>query len=246
VTALVGIYCKNGVVIGADSSATFSNGRTPTIEQPIDKIDIIDEKIIIAGTGEVGLGQRFTRCIETAWNNNQFSISSDIEMGKKLAAVGILDFAATQVKQGSYGALVAIPVKKKPCLYELSSDNFQPELKTERLWYVSMGCGQPITDPFLAFIRDIFWIDGNLPNINEGIFAATWTLDHAVSINPGGINGPVKISVLENENGDCKARLLSDQELDEHRQYISEVKNNLRSFRHGQQPRENTPDIPKP
>ena len=53
-TILVGLLCKDGIVIGSDSSATFGTMQNRTIEQPTDKIEIIDGKVIIAGTGQVG------------------------------------------------------------------------------------------------------------------------------------------------------------------------------------------------
>lgn len=56
-TILVGLLCKEGIVIGADSSATFGSAQFRTIEQPTDKIEIIDNQIIVAGTGQIGLGQ---------------------------------------------------------------------------------------------------------------------------------------------------------------------------------------------
>lgn len=37
-TILVGVLCKDGVIIGADGSATFGAGQMRTIEQPIDKL----------------------------------------------------------------------------------------------------------------------------------------------------------------------------------------------------------------
>jgi hypothetical protein len=37
-TILIGVVCEDGIVIGADSSATFSAGQIPTIEQPIKKV----------------------------------------------------------------------------------------------------------------------------------------------------------------------------------------------------------------
>ena len=67
-TILIGVLCKDGVVVGTDSSATFVAGGFGTIEQPTKKIDIIDEKIIVAGTGQVGLGQRFSYQIKKAWS----------------------------------------------------------------------------------------------------------------------------------------------------------------------------------
>ena len=74
-TAVVGIRCKDGVVIGADSSATFGDGGGPrgVIEQSTSrKIEIIGESVIVAGTGAVGHMQRFSPVIQGLWNQKAF------------------------------------------------------------------------------------------------------------------------------------------------------------------------------
>ena len=58
-TAIVGLHCSDGVVIGTDSSTTFAGAARPTIEQPTRKIDIVGGRVIVATTGAVGLAQRF-------------------------------------------------------------------------------------------------------------------------------------------------------------------------------------------
>ena len=68
-TAIVGLLCKNAVIIGADSSTTFAQGQVPTIEQPSEKIEVIGEKVIVAGTGQVGLGQRFSVIVNKAFKD---------------------------------------------------------------------------------------------------------------------------------------------------------------------------------
>lgn len=83
------------------------------------------------------------------------------------------------------------------------------------MWFSSMGSGQAITDPFLGLLRKVFFKE-TTPNVTEGIFATMWALQHAIELNPGGINGPAQIGVLLNENGTCRARLLEDSELQEH------------------------------
>ena len=50
-TAIVGVLCRDGVVIGTDSSATFTYGPQRTIEQPTEKLSIVDQSVIVAGTG---------------------------------------------------------------------------------------------------------------------------------------------------------------------------------------------------
>lgn len=55
-----------------------------------------------------------------------------------------------------FGALLAFPCNHIPHLCEFEVGTLQPELKTNKLWYVSMGSGQTIADPFLALMREVF------------------------------------------------------------------------------------------
>ena len=86
-TVIVGIRCKDGVVIGTDSAMTFGpSAQQPTIEQPFhEKIAIVAGHIIVAGTGEIGLGQRFADVAEGLWRGNAFQGKSAIDIGRLLA-----------------------------------------------------------------------------------------------------------------------------------------------------------------
>lgn len=57
------MLCRDGVVIGSDSASTSTTRSGPmgfkTIETPSKKITIINDQIIVSGSGEVGLHQRF-------------------------------------------------------------------------------------------------------------------------------------------------------------------------------------------
>lgn len=244
-TVLVGVFCKDGVVVGADSAATFSSGQLRTIEQKIKKIEIIADRVIVAGTGQIGLGQRFAAVVDKAWKENVFQ-NSPIEIGKRLSALAIQDFSSTQAPK-ELGALVAFPCQQRPMLCEFSVESFQPELKNDRLWYVSMGSGQPIADPFLGFIREVMWHDG-LPTHQEAVFAVTWTISQAIKLNPGGVNGPIQIAVLSVQEGKLAARELSAAEIDEHQQSVDGAVEHLRQYREilrgkGIAP---IPDVPRP
>lgn len=246
-TSIVGILCQDGVVIGADSSVTVGPGDgRPLIEQPFEKIDVIESHVILVGTGQVGLGQRFKGVIQKAWHNKTFAQNDALTVGKVLSGSAIKDFSETNAPK-SYGALVAFSCYGKHHLIEFGIQDFQPEMKTEKLWFTSMGSAEHITDTFLAFLREVFW-SVTLPNVNEGIFAAKWTLDHAVAINPGGVNGPVRIAVLEKSMKDYQARVLTDDELQEHAQAIKDAKTALAQFRDKYQVvnQDEIPSIPKP
>lgn len=246
-TAIVGILCKNGVVIGADSSTTFVHGHQfRTIEQPTEKISLIGDHVIVAGTGSVGLDQRFCAIVKAAWDQKLFQ-RDPIAVGKKLSQDFLRDLQDTFLKPGQYGALVAFPFGHRFHLCEFTLSDFQPELKTEKIWYCSMGSAQMIMDPFLALMREVYWEDSP-PDIQDGVFAATWTIEHAIKVNPGGVNKPIRIAVLElGKKGKTHARMLEDSELDEHRQNIKEAKEQLRKLRRQHQELSpDIPDVPKP
>lgn len=245
-TSIVGVLSRDGVVIGTDSSATLTYGQANLIEQPYEKIQIIGDRFIVAGTGQIGLGQRFTDIVQKALEARELENKSSLDIARVLAQKTRQDFYDTKVEHNQFGALIAFPTGEKSNLCEFSLYDFQPEMKTDKLWFTSMGSGQVITDPFLALIREVFWTDG-MPSITEAVFAVTWALDHVVAINPGGINGPVKISVLEKKMNKLRARMLSDEELFEHRENIKECKNALRELRHKHQPENDlTPVVPQP
>jgi hypothetical protein len=247
-TVLVGIRCKDGVVVGADSSATFvDGGQMRTIEQPTHKkISIIAEQFIVAGTGYVGHQQRFENLVGRLYEAKAFAGKSQIEIAKILSVEGIKDFASTNSPQNLYSALVAYPTKTIPVLCELLGGNtaFQPEIKEpDSLWFSSMGSGQLIADPFLALFRQVFWKAGP-PNIQGGIFTALWALKHACDVNPGGIKEPIHIAVLATSEGKLKARMLSQDELSEHANMVTEATLHFGAFKEILEGK-NAVDVPK-
>lgn len=247
-TAIVGVLCRDGLVIGTDSSTTFGTGFGPTIEQPTEKLSIIEKAVIVAGTGQVGMGQRFNRIVEVAWGKKAFGGQNHhIDVGKALAKAALEDFSSTFAHQKQYAALVGFSLGAKPHLCEFAISDFQPEFKDERIWYCSMGSGQPITDPFLALMREVFWAGGP-PTVQDATFAVTWTLDHAVNVNPGGINAPVRIAVMEKKvGGGFAARMLDESDLAEHRQNTEQAKDRLRKLPDEQKPdAAGVPEIPQP
>jgi hypothetical protein len=229
-TVLVGVRCKDGVVIGADSAATFTSAQQlATIgQQPVKKIAIIEGKIIVAGTGEIGLGQRFCDTVQQGWGKKHF-FQNKVEATRRVAADATNDFAATHVNRGTYGALVAFPSAKQAELCEFAVSNFQPELKTEDLWYVSMGSGQSIADPCLGFVRQAFWADG-APSCNDGVFAVVWTLVQAIRLNPGGICAPMQVATLTYTGKDPVARMLEPDEIAEHEANVDGAIEHLRQY----------------
>ncbi len=243
-TSIVGVLCQDGAVIGADSATTFG-GPNRTIEQPTEKLNIIGEEVILAGTGSLGLRQRFRDIVRDAWEKGLLKKSRPIELGKYFSANAIRDFASTQAPAGAFGAMLAFPYQGSGSICTFEPVHFQPELIEETLWYDSMGSAKHITDPFLALMRKAFWTSGP-PLVYDAVFAATWALEHAIEVNPGGVNGPIRIAVIERQRGRLKARLLSESELLEHKQNVVATYEALRRFRdQSSATTRSLPEVPK-
>jgi hypothetical protein len=83
---------------------------------------------------------------------------------------------------------------------------------------VSIGSGQLVADPFLAFIRRIFW-PSVPPTLSEGILAVVWALTYTIQSQPGGVGEPIQVATLsKDKSGQWKARQLADAELGEPRE----------------------------
>jgi 20S proteasome alpha/beta subunit len=229
-TVIVGLRCADGVVIGADSSATFGpNMMMKTIEQAVQKVFVIENRYLLAGTGEIGLCQRFAEVIRQAHLKNTLK-GSHVDIGKIICQNAREDFASTGVQEGRFGGLVAYPIHKETCLCEFAVKDLQPEWKEGKMWFSSMGSGQAITDPFLGLLRKVFFPE-TVPSVTEGIFIAMWALQHAIELNPGGINGPAQIAVLRNTDGKPEAKLLDDSELQEHIANVAAAEAHLAKYK---------------
>ena len=110
-----------------------------------------------------------------------------------------------------------------------------------------MGSAQFITDTFLGFIREVYW-ENEVPNVNDGKFAATWVLKVAIELNPGGVKGPIDIATLsKNKKGNWQGQLLDPEDLYQDFDHIAEAKKELRKLRARQQvtAQDDIPDTPR-
>jgi len=250
-TSIVGILCSDGVVIGTDSSATMSSLDFRTIEQPTKKIEIIGGVSIVAGTGQIGLGQRFCNIVDKVHREQVFVKNKNpIEIVTQLTKRTLDDFISTHVTAGSYGAMIAFTNGDDFHLCEFDPKTFQPELKKreKKLIFCSMGSGQPITDPFLGLMKKIFWGNDEIPTVAEAKFIVAWTWQHAIDLNPGGINGPIEMAAIrKKDTGRYSAVMISDDEIEEHMNNIHEAEDYLahyKSILQGKNAGKNIPEIP--
>lgn len=215
-TLLVGILATDGVVIASDRAVTFGEGPGRfTIADSQKKVEIVSNKVIVVSTGQVGLGQRFRAVVDAAWSAKSMS-GTAVQAGRTLAQNTMADFVATQATRGALGALVAFGNSNGHHLIQFASSDFQPELCTRSLPYVSMGSGQSLADPYLALMRRSVWKDTQ-PCLADATFTAYWVMRQAIAAAPGFIAEPIDIAVLRKKpSGEYDAQLLEDGEIEEH------------------------------
>lgn len=244
-TLIVGIKCGNGVVVAADSAATLGAFGQNTVEQNVTKLIIQQEKVILGFSGPVGLHQLQQDNLESTWGNALKS--------KRIAEVrtALSTKLATPFKEAANRAavlqqlvgppalssvlsqtLISLPVDNQARLLEFTSDCNSEEI-TQDIPFTSIGSGKPFADPFLAFLKESLWDDSCPPTTGHGVLAALWTVDHVIKVNAGhGVGGRTQVGVLELVNEDWKARFLSEEELELHRQNILGAQTALRDYFH--------------
>lgn len=231
-TLLVGLACTDGVIIGADSASTYVDSQgQPTIKQiQPGKIKVIQNQLLVASSGQVGMSQRWATKLDDMVKNGRIRPGNipTQSLVERLEETIVGTFE-TAIRFGlSFSSLVAVNTKDGPRLLELTSqDRFQPEIKDSSHWYVSLGSGQANADPMLAFYERVFWAEGQ-PSLEDGIFATMFILEFAVGMSPGHVSAPFQIATL-NESGIEK---YDDDLLSPYLNRVDEAVNHFRGHAH--------------
>lgn len=231
-TLIVAIQCSDGVVMASDSAATLAAGAAPTIgQQRMKKIlALCNNSILFAGTGAVGMAQLISHAISTTWRANPNGLHNAVDgevmrvLGQQVAAA-VLQYLQTgaltqQLGVGGQASLcksiVALPVQRIPQLFTFDFGG-QPEKATKELAFVAAGSGQPIADPFLAFLQRLLW-PSREPTLAEGRLAAVWTIKHVSQTNPGGVDDKIQLWMLPKPVGTAAPAVkeLEEAEIQEH------------------------------
>lgn len=242
-TVIVGILCSDGVVIASDSAATYSTGFAPTIgQQEVKKVHQLGTGVLYGSTGAVGMSQLLQSAIETAWSTtlvqnrlmpeqvmmHLFTVISGATIAIRASAAQTIALVGAQAASSTAlcKCMVAIPVQQKPCLFQFDFSG-APEAATEQLPFISMGVGQPIADPFLAFLNRILWKDRR-PTVAEGRFVAAWTVKHVADTIPGGVGLPLQMASLTMKDSQPFIEFIENAA--EHLQKIEGAETGLRDY----------------
>lgn len=252
-TLIIGVKCEDGIVIGADSIATYGTPTgTPTIEQEIDsKIAVKASDVIVATSGAVGLSQLILAELDGNWNKikkrpvhrarTEITKYAWAHIGPAMERANLAQHVLGPAARQSAicASIIALPIQGKLRLLQFAPQADSEECTLE-LPMVSLGSGQPEADPFLAFVKRIFWNNASPKTIPEGIFGVLWTLQHVSTVKAGGgVGGKASIAVLEKRDSSWKAEKLDEDRLSEHLLAVGEAESLLRRFRQRFNPDEN-------
>ena len=221
-TVITGIYCSDGIVIAADGALTINN----QIEQPYtEKVGCVNPNLMMGFAGNLGFAQRYKQVIKGLWSPDkiqQLEQEQTHDIVKAFCVTGIAEFVQTHPNNTPLnvptGFLIGFVHKGQHHLTMLPAGNFQPEMIDDSHPFQSLGSGYHITNPFLSFIKTVYW-RGKIPNVQLGIFSAIMALDLAIEINAGGINAPIHITVIQKTAEGYTCRKLEADEIAPHQDY---------------------------
>jgi 20S proteasome alpha/beta subunit len=230
VTVVVAFLCYDGVVVAVDSMLTTSSGNIPVAHHTGRKVEVLAGGQVFAFAGDLGQGARFRtmadgshQLIANATHPLDYAIALTSNLIKQFNATGIANSI-------NVNTILAFEHRNNTCCCVFEGA-IQPRFLDKNHFFVSLGSGKLAADPFLRFLVDTF-CEGNQPSVREALFLATWTVEHVIHTNPGGVAGPIRVAILKNDRtGVCTAMEVVDAEIDEHREAIESATQALRYWR---------------
>ena len=239
-TLIIGIKCRDGVVIGSDSLETFGTG----IEQEVsNKIEYLAGDSLIASAGAVGLSQLIKDKLRISWRSvlsqdDVYSARIQLEeltwseiaraMGHAAEAQELLEENLEPTVLTS--SLVTFPLKGVPVLLRLNEIGQTLEVTCESP-FTSIGSGDFQADPFLAFVKRVVWDDKQPEAVEDGVLEVLWALQHVIDVNGGlGVGGSPVVATLQTVDGCWEADIRKGPLLDQHLQRIAGAENSVLTY----------------
>jgi 20S proteasome alpha/beta subunit len=249
-TVVVGIYCSDGVVIAADSALTIGS----VIEQSYaKKVACISDDLIVAFAGDLGFAQRFRQVAKDIWGQDKQNLRAE-DFHKLIEAFSIGGISEhikyirpTDPINISTECIIGFSHCNRHHLSVFQNGSFQPIVINENRPFHSLGSGHYLTNPFLHFIKEVFWEGKSCPKLPTGIFSALMAMNLAVELNAGGINAPIHIAVLENTENGYKCRILHTDEMSMHEENYKAALKYFSKYSHfyDRENIQNAPSIPQ-
>jgi hypothetical protein len=245
-TVVIGIRCRDGVVIGADGAATFTSRGVPTSQQRSMKKLTAKGTVVTGFAGSLGVTQRVRGEVERVLAVSHDGMETDqiLQMMRRQIWSAVLDSELHTAQRARESLLlpgcessaicellVAAVIRDQHELIWLNEQG-SPTLVQDDVPFVTIGLGQGIADPFVGFTRRMFWPSG-LPSLAMGTFSVLWTLRHVIDANSMGLSRPFQLAMLERTESGWKAREMAEEELKEHEERINDGESVLQNWSSG-------------
>lgn len=245
-TVVVVFHCPDGVVIAADSMLTPSLGTISVGHHHGRKIAVLPGPQLFAFAGDQGQAARFKTMAELS-HAQIAGMGHPLDYGLALSQGIVTQLKNTGIVGNAIGANAILAYGHGGghhcCMFE---GQLQPRLLDEHHFYAALGSGKLSADPFLRFLVDVFCANGR-PTLREAIFLATWTVQHVIDTNPGGVAGPIRVATFSLDGtGALSALELPDDDIAEHQQAIESAATALRKWRDEIQSGDAAGDAPEP
>lgn len=230
-TVVVAFHCTDGVVVAADSMLTPSVGGLGVGHHHGMKLATINGPQLFAFAGDLGHADRI-RVMADSSHSLIAKAGHPLDYAIAITGSMIQQFQSTGIAAQMINCNIILAFQHanahQCCVFEGA---LQPRFLDGNHFYVALGSGKLSADPFLRFLVDVFCANGR-PNVREGIFLATWAVQHVIDTNPGGVAGPIRVATFAlNGGGAFEARTLPDDEIAEHQQAIESAAEALRTWR---------------
>jgi 20S proteasome alpha/beta subunit len=212
-----------------------------TVTQSTTKITQIENDILFASSGPIGLGQQIADAIDADSNHihletyHQYAPKGQQKIRALMHPAWVMAAAAAPVIGGAAqadamcGCLLAATFRDGFKLIEISPQGGW-EYLTENIPFVCIGSGKFNADPFLRYLRSVFFQDLS-PNLNEAVLAAYWTVQACIDAGTNGVGMGVDVFVLDATGKKPVARQLDEADLAEAKSFVKEAEDAWRDLR---------------
>jgi|GEM_PF-2506334 hypothetical protein len=212
---VVGLVCRDGVVIGSDSSRPHLAGETPDPYGPVQKTHVIGGDVLLGSTGNVGFAQRLEMVLRELREDSRFPEWDHFVIARSVVADAWKEFQATRSDLAGFGALMGFRCITGVHLCELRAGDLQPEFKGPPGWFTALGPARATANSLIGLLqRTVF--QARQPQLAEGVLLTVWALEHARQLHPDRIRPPFHVALLaaNAEDRPHPAWLLSPEQLD--------------------------------
>ncbi len=201
----------------------------------------IENDILFASSGPIGLGQQIADIIDNDSNHihldlyHQYAPKGQVKIrghiGPALHTAGLASQLIGGAAQADAlcGCLLAANFKDGVKLVEISPQGGW-EYLSENIPFVCIGSGKANADPFMRYLRSVFFQDQS-PNLNEAVLAAYWTVQACIDAGTQGVGMGVDVFVLDAAGEKPAARQLEEADLAEAKSFVKEAEDAWRTLR---------------